>query len=129
MDETDEMKPGRPELPASGTLVDDEGRVVCAQCTVAGRPLERMRGLLGRRALEPGVGLLIPRTSSIHTFFMKFSIDVVFLDRDLRVRSVVPHVEPFRIVRRPGSRSVLELRSGESRRVALAEGSRLGWQH
>ena len=123
------MKRRRNRFPTSGTLVDEDGRVVCERCVVASRPLERMRGLLGRNALEPGIGLLLTRTSSIHTFFMKFSIDAVFLDRDLRVRSVVSQVEPFRVVWRPGSRSVLELGPGESRRVALEEGSRLAWQH
>jgi uncharacterized protein len=123
------MTRGRGELPTSGTLVDEEGRVVCENCIVASRTLGRIRGLLGRQGLEPGVGLLITRSSSIHTFFMKFAIDAVFLDRDLRVRSVVPDVAPFRMVWRPGSRSVLELGAGESRRVALAEGSRLAWRH
>jgi uncharacterized membrane protein (UPF0127 family) len=121
-------KTGKRPLPPSRTLLDDQGRVVCANCLVANRPLERMRGLLGRKGLEPGIGLLITRTSSIHTFFMKFSIDAVFLDHDLRVRSVARHVRPFRIVWRRGSRSVLELGSGESLRVALEEGSRLAWQ-
>ena len=122
------MRSGQRRTPASGTLVDGEGRVVCEQCVVASRPLERMRGLLGRTALEPGAGLLITRSSSIHTFFMAFPIDAVFLDRDLRVRSIVPDVKPFRIVWRPGSRSVLELGAGEARSVGLVEGARLNWQ-
>jgi uncharacterized membrane protein (UPF0127 family) len=123
-----QMKRDQRQLPASGTLVDGEGRVVCARCVVARRPLQRMIGLLGRKGLEPGAGLLLTRTSSIHTFFMRFSIDVVFLDRDLRVRSVAQQVAPFRVVWRRGSRSVLELASGESGRVAIAEGSQLAWQ-
>ncbi len=89
--------------------------------------LSRMRGLLGRKSLEPGAGLLIPRTSSIHTFFMAFPIDAVFLDRDLRVRSVVRDVRPFRMIFRPGSRNVLELAAGEAGRVGLEAGRRLAW--
>src|SRR4051812_9232851 len=123
-----QMKRDQRELPASGTLLDSEGRVVCARCAVATRPLERMRGLLGRKGLEPGAGLLLTRTSSIHTFFMRFPIDVVFLDRDMRVRSVVGPVAPFRIVWRRGSRLVLELAPGETSRIAIAEGSQLAWQ-
>ena len=109
------------------TLVDEQGRVVCADCVVARRMLARMRGLLGRKTLEPGAGLLITRTSSIHTFFMAFPIDAVFLDRDLRVRSVVANVGPSRIVWRRGSRSVLELRAGEAAPRRLRGGSRLAW--
>jgi uncharacterized membrane protein (UPF0127 family) len=114
-------------MPAAGTLVDEQGRVVCADCVVAERMLPRMRGLLGRKSLEPGAGLLITRTSSIHTFFMAFAIDAVFLDRDLRVHSVVANVRPARAVWRRGSRSVLELSSGEAARVGLEEGNRLSW--
>lgn len=88
-----------------------------------------MRGLLGRAALDPGTGLLITRTSSIHTAFMAFPIDAVFLDRDLRVRSVVPAVRPFRAVWRRGSRHVLELAAGDAQRVGLEEGSLLSWQN
>jgi len=109
------------------TLVDEQGRVVCADCAVAGRMLQRMRGLLGRKSLEPGAGLLITRTSSIHTFLMAFPIDAVFLDRDLSVRSIVANVRPSRIVWRRGSRSVLELSAGEAERVGLQEGNRLSW--
>jgi uncharacterized membrane protein (UPF0127 family) len=116
-----------PDQSSRGTLVDQQGRVVCARCVVAGRTLARMRGLLGRKSLEPGAGLLITRTSSIHTFFMAFPIDAVFLDRDLRVRSVARNVRPARVVWRRGSRSVLELASGESDRVGIQEGSRLSW--
>jgi uncharacterized membrane protein (UPF0127 family) len=114
-------------MPMAGTLVDEHGRVICADCVVAERMLARMRGLLGRKSLEPGAGLLITRTSSIHTFFMAFAIDAVFLDRDLRVRSVVSDIRPARTVWRRGSRSVLELRSGEAARVGVEEGSRLSW--
>jgi uncharacterized protein len=110
-------------------LLAEDGRVVCERCEVADSLVSRTRGLLGRKSLDPGVGLLITRTSSIHTFFMGFPIDAVFLDRDLRVRSVVADVRPFRMVLRRGSRSVLELASGEAGRVGIVEGIRLGWHH
>jgi uncharacterized protein len=110
-------------------LVDEDGRVVCERCEVADRMLPRMRGLLGRKDLDPGTGLLISRTSSIHTFFMAFPIDAVFLDRELRVRAVVPRIRPWRMALRPGSRSVLELGAGEAARVGIEVGRRLAWHH
>ena len=84
-----------------------------------------MRGLLGRSGLEPGEGLLFPRTSSIHMFFMRFAIDAVFLDREMRVRSIVRELRPWRVAGglRPGS--VLELAAGEARRVGVEPGTRL----
>jgi uncharacterized membrane protein (UPF0127 family) len=108
-------------------LVDESGRVVCERCDEARTLGERTRGLLGRKGLEPGEGLLIRRTSSIHTFFMAFPIDVVFLDRSERVRSIARGVRPFRVRLRPGSRSVLELAAGEAARVGIEPGSRLAW--
>ena len=89
--------------------------------------MARTRGLLGRRGLQPGEGLLLPRTSSVHTFFMAFRIDVVFLDRRLRVRSLARDVAPFRVVARLGRGSVLELAAGEARRVGIEPGSVLSW--
>jgi uncharacterized protein len=102
--------------------------VVCSDCVVADRMLARMRGLLGRRSMDRDEGLLITRTSSIHTFFMAFPIDAVFLDRDLRVHSIVPDIKPSRMVWRRGSRHVIELAAGEAGRVGLEQGRQLSWQ-
>jgi uncharacterized membrane protein (UPF0127 family) len=107
--------------------VDERGRVVCANCENAASPLARMRGLLGRAGLAPGQGLLITRTSSVHTLFMRFPIDVVFLDRRMRVRSITRDLRPFRAVLRLGPGHVLELAAGEANRVGLEVGNLLAW--
>ena len=65
------------------TLVTADGTVVCPRCRIAKDPWTRMRGLLGRRQLDDGEGILLRPASSVHTWFMLFPIDVVFLDRDL----------------------------------------------
>ena len=85
----------------------------------------RLRGLLGRRGLEPGEGLLLRPANSVHTGFMRFSIDIVFLDRELRVLRVVEAVPPWRVKVRRGARAVLELRAGEAARQGIAEGAHL----
>ena len=72
------------------TLVTVDGAVLCARCRIAKNPWTRMRGLLGRKRLDYGEGILLRPASSVHTFFMLFPIDVVFLDRDLSVLRVVP---------------------------------------
>ena len=69
-------------------LLDDAGEVVVERCLVADRPWPRMRGLLGRASLPAGEGLLLRPAGSVHTFFMRFPIDVVFLDRELEVVGV-----------------------------------------
>jgi hypothetical protein len=89
----------------------------------------RMRGLLGRKGLEAGEGLLIPKTSSIHMFFMAFAIDAVFLDRELRIRRIARDLRPWRIAWKRGSKSVLELPAGAAAAAGLEVGSRLKWQH
>lgn len=98
-------------------------RVVCDRCSVADQPLSRLRGLMGRRELAPGEGLLLRPTPSIHTFFMRFAIDAVFLDAELRVLSVKPDLRPWRFAGRRRTRAVLELPSGEARRLGLAPGA------
>ena len=73
-------------------LTNANGAPVCDSCVVADRMLPRMKGLLGRRELASGEGMLIRPTSSIHTFFMRFPIDAVFLSRDGEVLKVKPNV-------------------------------------
>jgi uncharacterized membrane protein (UPF0127 family) len=106
------------------TLVHEDGTVVCPRCTVAATTLQRMKGLLGRKELPPGEGLLLEPGSSIHMFFMRFPIDAVFLDREHVVRKVVPGLKPWRVAFARGARSVVELPAGESDRRGIAPGQR-----
>ena len=98
---------------------------MCERCTLADSPLTRLRGLLGRDGLDAGEGLLLQPASSIHTFFMRFPIDAVFLDRALVVVGIADEVEPWRAASRRGAKAVLELPAGESLRRGLAVGDQL----
>src|SRR5213080_1131820 len=104
-----------------------DDRVVLQRCWVASSPLARMRGLLGRRRLEHGEGILLRPASSVHTFFMLFAIDVVFLDRDLSVLRVVPALSPWRAASGRGAAAVLELAAGECEARGVGVGDRLDW--
>ena len=73
-----------------------------------------MRGLLGRRTLPADEGILLRPAGSIHTAFMRFPIDAVFLDRELVVVGIAPELPPWRAAGRKGAHAVLELASGES---------------
>ncbi|HZM18687.1 MAG TPA: DUF192 domain-containing protein, partial [Gaiellaceae bacterium] len=99
--------------------------VVCDRCVVAASPFSRMKGLLGRSELRPGEGLLLRPASAIHTFFMRFPIDAVFLDRDWRVVGIAGDVAPWRTAGRKGAKAVLELPAGESARRGLRPGDLL----
>ena len=92
---------------------------------MADRPFARMRGLLGRRELPSGEGLLLKPSGSVHTFFMRFPIDVVFVDRELTVLGVAPELRPWRTAGRRGARAVVELPAGEAARRGLNAGERL----
>ena len=107
------------------TLKRENGDVVCDRCVVAASPLSRMKGLLGRSELRPGEGLLLRPASAIHTFFMRFPIDAVFLDRDWRVVGIAGDVAPWRTAGRKGAKAVLELPAGESARRGLRTGDLL----
>jgi uncharacterized protein len=105
--------------------VRDGERVVCERCVVAASALARMRGLLGRSSLAPGEGILITRTGSVHTLFMRFAIDVVFLDGDGGVRRVRADLAPWRAAWSRGAKTTIELAAGEAARRAVRPGTRL----
>jgi uncharacterized membrane protein (UPF0127 family) len=102
-----------------------DGVIVCERCIVAATTLRRTKGLLGRNGLASDEGMLIRPASSIHTFFMRFPIDVVFLDRALVVRKVAAHVKPWRLVFARRAREVLELPAGEAARRGIAVGQEI----
>jgi uncharacterized membrane protein (UPF0127 family) len=105
--------------------VEFENGVACERCLVADRMLPRMKGLLGRRALSPDEGILLRPTNSIHTWFMRFPIDAIFLDHELAVIDVLANVRPWRLAARRRARAVLELAAGEAERRGLAAGQRI----
>ena len=107
------------------TLRRENGEVVCDDCVVAASPVSRMKGLLGRKELKPGEGLLLRPAGSIHTFFMRFPIDAVFLDEGLRVLGISDDIRPWRAASKRGARVVLELPAGESARRGLEAGDTL----
>jgi len=106
-------------------IVRSDGTVACDRCTVADRMLPRMRGLLGRKSLPAGEGMLIRPAPSIHTFFMRFPIDVVFLSRQGEVLKIAEHVAPWRARSCRHSYAVLELAAGEAGRYGFAVGDRI----
>lgn len=101
------------------------GAAICERCVIADAPLLRMRGLLGRRDLSAEEGILLRPTGAIHTHFMRFPIDVVFLDSEGRVVELRVAVGPWRMARRRGAQAVLEMRAGEARRRGIAIGDML----
>ena len=107
------------------TVLTGDGNVVCENCLIAGSPWLRAKGLLGRRDLPEGEGILLRPASSIHMAFMRFPIDAVFLARDLTVLKVVNDLAPWRMASKLRAHSVLELPAGTCERNEIREGDRL----
>jgi uncharacterized membrane protein (UPF0127 family) len=93
---------------------------------VADNMFTRLRGLIGARPLGPGEGLLIMPCSSVHTHFMSFPIDVVYVNLDLQVVAIDAAMAPWRFGKlRKGVRFVIELAAGEAKRARAEVGDQL----
>lgn len=78
-------------------LVDHEtGVVVAQQVRLALSALQRLRGLLGGPPLAPGEALLLRPCNGVHTMFMRYAIDVLFIDAACRVVALRPRMRPWR---------------------------------
>lgn len=73
------------------------GRILVERVTIAQDFKSRSRGLLGRQGLDKDEGLLIKPCNSIHTFFMKFPIDAIFLDKKGRIVKIATGIQPWRL--------------------------------
>jgi uncharacterized protein len=101
------------------------GNIVCEQTIVADTVLRRARGLLGRDSLATDEGMLITPSPSIHSAFMRFAFDAVFLDADMRVVRVADNIPKWRARGARHARSVLELAAGEAERRGVQVGDHL----
>ncbi len=105
------------------------GTVLCAQIEEAATAAARGKGLMGRPGLAEGTGMLIGSGPIplmwIHTFFMRFPIDLVFLDRANRIMRIMPDVRPWRLAAPVfAARACLEIEAG----AAAGTSSRAGDQ-
>src|SRR5262249_57319618 len=98
--------------------------VLAQSCDVADTSAKRRTGLLKHTELAPGEGLWIKPCESVHTFFMKFPIDLVYLDRKHKVRKVRHAVPAWRLSACLTAHSILELPAG----IAKQSGTRIGDQ-
>ena len=99
-----------------------DGAVVCERCEIPEGAFGRARGLLGRDGLDQGAGMLIDRAGSVHMLFMRFSIDVVFLDRERRVVGVRHGLRPWRVAGARRAVAALELPAGAAAEAGIEEG-------
>lgn len=105
------------------------GTDVATRCKVAQGLRERVLGLHLLPQLKPGEGLLLPGATTIDTTFMRYPIDLVFLDRSRRVTRVVPDLKPWRMVLRTfGGHDCLELPAGAAAASGTVAGDTLAFE-
>ena len=112
-----------------GALYRNE-RCVVPNVWHAADPWTRLRGLLGRKPLLPGAaqGLLIEPCAGVHTFWMKYPLDLVFLDRNSRVLDICENVAPWSTRAARGARKTLELMAGGVAAFEPRRGEELIWR-
>ena len=102
------------------------GQCLADRLEIANTFWTRLRGLMLRRGLEDGKALWLRPCNGVHTFWMLFAIDVVFLDREMRVVKLVENMRPFRLtVPKRAARSVIELPAHTITQAGLQLGDQL----
>jgi uncharacterized membrane protein (UPF0127 family) len=101
------------------------GLIVCTTLEPAFESRARRRGLLGRDALERHTAIVLAPCQSIHTWFMRFAIDVLFVRKDGTVLKVLPSVSPWRIALSLRAFAVIELAAGVAVESETRAGDRL----
>jgi hypothetical protein len=101
--------------------------VLATRLEVADSGPKRNKGLLGRDRLEDGGGLWIVPCESVHTFFMRFPIDLVYLDRKNTIKKVRSAVGPWRLSICFSAHSILELPAGTIRATQTERGDELAF--
>lgn len=111
--------------PTCQIYVKDKHKLVGDQIELALGFFSRLRGLLGRKGLNHGGGLLLSPCSSIHCLGMRFPIDAVFLDREYQVVAVFPNIKPGRLASHRKAQHVLELKAGAIKEYNIEIGDNL----
>jgi uncharacterized membrane protein (UPF0127 family) len=101
------------------------GAVLASSVELAVTSAERRRGLLGREAMEPDSALVITRCAAVHTFWMRFAIDVVFVDSSGTVKKIVEELAPWRMAGALFASTAIEFPAGTLKQGALQIGDRV----
>lgn len=110
-------------------LLVGENRCIIPRTLRTTNALERMRGLLGRPPLGDEEALLIKPCSSVHTLWMRYPLDLVYLSRDWTIRKLVSSIGPWRMSVCAGAAMVIEMKAGRIRALGLQVGQQLRWEN
>ena len=104
----------------------DRGTTLATRARLASSHSSRFFGLMGRKGVEDGGGLLLAKSASIHSFFMRFRFDAIFIDRENRVVKIVPAMRQWWIAfGGRGAKDVIELAAGVAEQTGTQPGDAL----
>ncbi len=104
----------------------DRGTTLATRAQLASSHMARFFGLMGRKGVDNGGGILLTKTASIHSFFMRFRFDAIFIDRENRVVKIVPAMRQWWIAfGGRGAKDVIELPAGVAERTRTQPGDTL----
>lgn len=107
---------------------NSKGTTIATDVSFADTPIKRMKGLLGRKVFATGEALVIKPCSAVHTYFMRFPIDLLFVDKDNKVIQTVPSLGSFRLTKIYFKANlVIELPSGTIKDSLTAIGDTLSF--
>ncbi len=105
---------------------NENAHLILSQLEETTTIFERARGLLGRKSLNDDQGMWIRPGNNIHTFFMKFSIDCLFINKNMVIEKIQANIAPFKIAGPYWkSTSVIELKAGMAEKLELKIGDQL----
>lgn len=121
------VSPSAPAGPQGPQRVKNltRGTMLATRLEAAHTGAKRRKGLLGREGLAAGEGLWIAPCESVHTFFMRFPIDLVYLDRDKKIKKTRSAVRPWRLSACLSAHSILELPAGTIEKTQSERGDSL----
>ncbi len=108
------------------TLMNSQKQILIPDLTIANTMWTRGKGLLGTKDLATNKAVWLNPGNSIHTFFMNYAIDCIFVDAELRVKALVPNVQPGKMIWPIwGAKSVFEMKAGVLEKLNLQVGDQL----
>lgn len=101
----------------------ENAQIIAESIESANTFFKRLKGLMFRQELSPGSGIYLYPCNAIHTFFMKFPIDVLYIDKDWRIVGMEEHLQPGKVGKKfSAATSVIELESGSIRLNSIQRG-------
>jgi len=107
----------------------ERGTVLATRAKLASSYVDRFFGLMMRKGVEEGGGLLLTKSSSVHSFFMRFRFDAIYLDREGRVVKIVPSMRQWWVsFGGRGAKDTLELPAGVAASTGTQPGDMLAFE-